>query len=127
MNMVRRIRFKAEEDWHAFGHFILPQAPWDGVASKPGLRAVHMQGERSDGHAGYVLIIIEPDLKTNSDVLIRVNDHYEFGGSDQGAKGADRAVVIIEKSHKESISMALARVDQLIVNFLTNRAPEKVK
>jgi len=127
MNVVRRVRFKTEQDWHAFGHFILPKPPWDGVTSNPGLRAVHMQGERSDGRAGYVLIIIEPDLKTKSDVLIRVNDHYELGEPDQRLEGADGVVAIIERNHKESIARASATVDRLIMNFLNKKAADKAK
>lgn len=127
MNVVRRVRFKTEEDWHAFGHLILPKSPWDGVISNPGLRAAYMQGERSDDRAGYVLIIIEPDFKTTSDVLVRVNDHYELGQSDQGLQSADSVVAIIERSHKESIARASAIVERLIMNFLNNEAPDKGK
>ncbi len=127
MNVLRRVRFKTEEDWHALGHFILPKSPWDRVTSKPGLRSVHVQGQRSDDHAGYVLIIIEPDPKTKSDVLIRVNDHYELGESDQGLEGADGVVAIIERGHKESVARASATVDRLIMNFLNTKAPDKAK
>jgi len=118
MNVVQRVRFKAEEDWHRFGHFILPKSPWNGVATKPGLRAAHMQGQRSDDRAGYVMITVEPDLKTKSDVLVHVNDHYELAQADQGQHGAGWAVAIVEGEFKDSIARALAAVDQLIVNFL---------
>jgi hypothetical protein len=42
INCATRVRFKSDDDWHAFGHFLVPKCPWKGILSTPGMRAVHV-------------------------------------------------------------------------------------
>lgn len=125
MNVLQRARFETETDWHAFGHFILPKSPWDGVIAKPGLRAAHVQGQRNEDLPGHLVISVEPDLKTKSDALIRVNDHYELSESDERLLGADWAIAIVERGFQDSIARALAIVDRLIQKFLSTETVDK--
>ncbi|WZB75167.1 hypothetical protein WJ972_00505 [Achromobacter insuavis] len=82
-NVELRVRFASSDDWHAFGHLLTPKTPWQVPDLKsPGLRNLNMQYERMEGtEAGCTVIGVHPVLNTRTDVLFRVNDHYDSGGS----------------------------------------------
>jgi hypothetical protein len=120
MNMGLRVRFHSEEDWHTFGHFLVPKSPWKGVLNKPGMKGLQIQQPRSDEQAGYVLVSIEPDARLNGQAVIRVNDHYEMPTSEV-SQSAAQFVSIIEKSFEASMDRARAIAEGIVGNFLRVR------
>ena len=121
INIQEKVRFKSEEDWHAFGHFLLPKSPWKGVAGKVGMRSVQMQCQgRDDAYKGFLLVIVEPQLATKSDAMMRVNDHYEVADEAE-QKGAVWATKTLEAAFQTSIERSRSMIDALISNFLATQ------
>jgi hypothetical protein len=123
MNVSFRVRFKSMDDWHGFGHFLLPKSPWKDVFDQPGLHSCNVQGLRvDDKRPGCVILLVEPDIKTMSDVVIRVNDHYDIPvhGSDENKFpiNAKWVVEIMREDFESSIARAHHYVDTLIKNYL---------
>lgn len=121
INVEQRIHFKTDDDWHAFGHFIMPKSPWKEVATDPGLRVAHVKGRRLDDRTGHILFMIQPDAVVEGDALIRVNDHYEIKESDRAAEGAGWAVSIIQSDYEDSLERAFSAINQLIENFVDTK------
>lgn len=116
INVTTRMRFRDEKDWHSFGHFVVPKSPWVGVLDKPGMHSVHVRGERSDGNAGHFLVSIEPDLNTRTDVLLRVNDHFDLPKGEP--TNAATFAGMLAKLYEGSLGKAAAAADRLADNFL---------
>ncbi len=121
LNASFRLGFKSEDDWHGFGHFLAPKSPWDGVLTSPGMRSIVMQGQRDNDLAGHITVTIDPDLRTRSDALVRINDHYESPGQQDERrdpeKGATWALGVLKDNYEASYSRSLGLVRQLISKF----------
>lgn len=117
LNLTLGIRFKNYDDWNAFGHFLLPKAPWNGLLSKPGMRSVIVNGARDDDVPGYIQMLIDPLLHTTSDVNIRMNNHYERKGVDKDTN-ADFFVNIIQSQYEKMIEQSKSMVEELLSRFL---------
>lgn len=116
INVTTRIRFRDEKDWHSFGHFVVPKSPWAKVLDRPGMSSVHVRGERSDGNVGHVLVSIDPDFHTRTDVLLRLNDHFDLPKGEPN--NAATFVAMLTKLYEESVTNAAAAASQLVDNFL---------
>lgn len=121
LNASFRFRFKSERDWHAFGHFLAPKSPWDGVLTFPGMRNIVMQGQRSDDLSGNVNVTIDPDPRSRTDVLVRINDHYEAPiPNDQKrplVEGSTWALGVLKENYDSSDSRSRELIRQLISKF----------
>jgi hypothetical protein len=123
MNTSLRLRFKSSDDWHAFGHYLLPKSPWDNVMDKPGLRSCQVQGIRAeDKRPGLVITFVDPDLSTNTDVVIKVNDHFDVPTSGNDNKSTPLnskwVIEILREDFESSIERATTHTNKLIENFL---------
>jgi hypothetical protein len=122
MNATFRARFKSTGDWHGFGHFLLPKSPWNNVLNKPGMMSCNVMGTRHDNRPGYVRIYVDPDISTQRDVLIRINDHFDAPDLNDGAKGApfsaNWAVEIMCEDFESSMDRAIQYTNALVDNYL---------
>lgn len=116
INVTTRIRFREEKDWHSFGHFVVPKSPWHGVLERPGMSSVHVRGERTDGNAGHFLISIDPDFQTRTDVLLRVNDHFELPKGEHA--NAATFSGMLAKLYELSLTNSATVAGRLADNFL---------
>ena len=80
-----------------------------------------MQGMRSDGRLGYVLVSVEADLTKRGEVLVRINDHYEGprNGEQEGHSGAKWATEILAENFNSSYKRAETIQRNLLNNFLS--------
>ncbi len=122
LNASFRLRFKSERDWHAFGHFLAPKSPWTDVLTSPGMRNIVMQGQRSDELSGSVNVTIDPDLRTRTDVLVRINDHYEAPIPHEQKRppveGSAWALGILRENYDSSDIQSRELTNQLISKFM---------
>ena len=122
LNSSFRVHFKSTDDWHSLGHFILPKSPWHDVLSKPGLRNVSVQGNRTDKRLGLINVTIEPDIRLPGDALLRINDHFDtpYGKDDERATvlGAGWALEILAEEFDGSYQRAKSIMTRLVDNFL---------
>lgn len=125
LNASFRVHFKSTDDWHSFGHFIVPKSCWGGVLTTPGLRSVVIQGARTDKRQGLVNITLEPDPRAPGDALLRINDHFDSPHTrdDEQASvpGAGWALEILADDFDASYERADALVAKLVGNFLATK------
>ncbi|OYT90315.1 MAG: hypothetical protein CFE43_18860 [Burkholderiales bacterium PBB3] len=119
LNTTLRLKFKSEEDWHCFGHYLVPKTPWDDVLNRPGMLNVQLRGERTDDMEGFVVIGIEPDIKNPKEVLVRVNDHYEAPRSEKNAPtSASWAVSVLNERFEPSVKTSQELATKLLNGYL---------
>lgn len=125
LNVSFRVHFKTTEDWHSFGHFILPKSPWNEVLATPGLRTVCAQGTRNDKRLGLVNVTLEPDLRLPGDALLRINDHYDtpHGRDDEhnSVPSAGWAMEILAEDFDKSYERANHLMINLVENFMATK------
>jgi len=125
INATFRLRFKSDDDWHAFGDMILPKSPWAGVLEKPGLLSTNVQGTRADRHRGLVNVTVEPDTRRPGDASVRYNDHFEkpLETSDEPGKVASAgwALEILQEDFDASYERAKHMAKKLVDNFIATK------
>lgn len=126
LNTTFRLHFKSVDDWHSFGHFILPKSPWSGVLTTPGLRSVMVRGSRDDSHVGNLNISVEPDLVLAGDAMLRINDHFEASKPKQENRerisDARWALDILKEDFQASSKRAWSLANKLVGNFMATEA-----
>ena len=63
--------------WHAVGDRLVPKAPWSGILVDPGMRAVVIEGKRSECEADRIHIRVQPTNRPQG-VFVGVNQHYNI-------------------------------------------------
>jgi hypothetical protein len=121
INLSKRFTFATDADWHNFGHYLAPTSPWKGLLDRPGMRAIHVQGRRTDDAPGHILVTVEPG--TPPTATIRINDHYEMP-KDLGSESATPTayfVDIIATGFEQSLQRANDIIDELIARFMSQK------
>lgn len=120
INTWVRVRFRNDQDWHRFGHFLLPKSPWEGLLAKPGTSFVSVRGARLDELAGWVEVTAEPVRGSTNEVVVRVNDHCERS-SNSPSGSADFFLDIIERDYDKIISRSRELMDGVLERFSEQR------
>jgi|CZKU01.1.fsa_nt_gi hypothetical protein len=76
LNRAMQVDLLDDGAWHGLGHLIVPKEPWANILEKPGLRAVLMEGERTDRVPGRRFFRVEPSLKHAHTAFVEVNCEY---------------------------------------------------
>lgn len=121
LNYGTHVRFKSENDWHCFGHFLVPKSPWSGLLAKPGMRSVTVEGARPDDRHGHVTVTAEPIRASGNEVLLRVNDHCELHADDRSI-GSGYFLEIIETDYEQIMNRSKAMVDGLLERFVAQQS-----
>lgn len=123
INASYRLRFKSEDDWHGFGHFLAPKSPWADVLTSPGMRSIAMRGRRNDDLVGHINVTIDPDLRTRSDALVRINDHYESPNlhdeKRSPVEGATWVLSVLRDDFDSSYNRSVELINQLVSKFMS--------
>jgi hypothetical protein len=88
LNWYGHFRMASHESWHAFGHHFAPKESWHAIMKEPGLRQLIIEGKRENCTAT-ISVAIEPSLKIDPGVFIRVNEQHDLGEPKE-ASSADR-------------------------------------
>ncbi|GAA4929095.1 hypothetical protein [Actinomycetospora succinea] len=85
LNRSAHFGLSSSDVYDKLGHRLAPKDMWREVLDRPGMRRVSIQGERTDGKLGMVLVSVEPSVQVHNGLFIDVNDHFVRGD----ATGAD--------------------------------------
>jgi hypothetical protein len=88
--------FADRASFDALGWALATPTVWPHL-SKPGIATMQMQGERTDGHTGYVRVKVEPVLDGSFRVSVGINDHYDLSPDDQSASTTTAREVLSER------------------------------
>ena len=108
LNREVHYRLDSEEAWHAIGHKLAPKEHWQPILRKPGMRALTIEGMRTDHLDGAVHVRVEPSNRIENGLFVEVNDHFEV--EDTLARSANAILNIAEEQWTES----LRRSDEII-------------
>jgi hypothetical protein len=78
INNEAHFKMSDKEVWDGIGHALTPKDLWTQFLDRPGLRSISIQGERSDGRRGYVLVSVEPSQRIDPGIYVRLNDHFDL-------------------------------------------------
>lgn len=78
LNLEFLFGFPDEDQWHAFGHRLVPKLDWNRFLLKPGMTGVEVQGTRSDTPNAKINVKVTPTAEVPCGVLISFNQHYSL-------------------------------------------------
>ena len=82
MNRELHYRVESEEQWHDFGHFLVPKRVWEPHVENPGMRSLTIEGHRSGAPEARIQHKIEPSVRFHPGVFFAVNEHYAITAHD---------------------------------------------
>jgi hypothetical protein len=93
LGINREMHFKSRsvDLWHAVGHRLAPQAPWEGLLDGPGMLGVVMSGKRPKGSSTSFRVTVQPSREVSPGVWVGTNEHFDF--PDKSASTALEAMV----------------------------------
>ncbi|VAW30994.1 hypothetical protein MNBD_CHLOROFLEXI01-5069 [hydrothermal vent metagenome] len=98
----------SEDDWHSLGHRLTPKEAWNQILDSSGMRAVIIQGERSDDYDGYIQVSVQPihNEEVEFGVFVAVNDHFVLAEENRSDK-AQEVIEILSQSWTNSMERGL--------------------
>jgi hypothetical protein len=114
LNRSMHVDLVDDQTWHALGHLVAPKEPWAGILEKPGMRALLMEGPRTDGVPGRKFFRVEPSLKHTHAVFVDVNSEYH---PDSGVSAGDNTSYFIGRIRSDwdrVMREALAGIEALV-------------
>ncbi len=72
------LEYESKDQFNQLGRELVPAEKWTAVLQRPDMVRVEEQGERTDGHDGYIRVKVEPILDGGKNVLCEVNDHFSL-------------------------------------------------
>ena len=103
INLEEHYRMSSADLLNTLGFDIVPPDRWRTFMKDPAMRSVIIQGKRTDGNKGLVVIRVEPSTRVSNGVFFQHNDHFDFG---QDASDAHEALVVLRESFDDSIKTA---------------------
>lgn len=111
INRNMHYRVPSEERYVAFGHFIVPTAPWDRILDDPRTRSVTVEGfQTRNGERVKIIVKLEPSIRVSTGVFISTNEHYELSGTDAGR----RLMIALEKNWEDAQMAARQIAEHLL-------------
>ncbi len=99
------------------GWALVPAEPWASVLERPGVARLDEQGERTDGHNGYVRVKVEPIMDGGTRVLVEVNDHYAI--SDKNSPSTSETIRDLLEAEWPAISKRAADILDHVKGLVT--------
>jgi hypothetical protein len=111
INRSMHYRMPSEEQYVAFGHLLVPKAPWQPILDDPRTRSLTVEGfQTRNGQRIKVTVKVEPSTRVPSGVFISTNEHYEMKGSGAGK----RLMVALEKNWEDAQMAARQIAEHLL-------------
>ena len=122
LNLDMIFGFDSVEEWHAFGHRLVPKSDWGLFLKSPGMTSVHVEGKRDDVPSAKISFRVEPSGDVPNGVLIATNQHYELMAPHRldVRQRHDEAIRILNEdwvpfcAYARSAARKLLRLDPLI-------------
>ncbi len=111
---------ESRDRWDSVGTILVPRSNWDTVLSKPGMRGVAIEAQRTDERIGSINVRVEPSVSIPTGVFVEINDHVQFKESEPGKlpeapeDGAQRAVEVLKDNWDNSYLLAHEVIDHIV-------------
>jgi hypothetical protein len=91
MNRHLHYRVESEDQWHQYGHFLVPKEPWTGLIDKPGMRAVTIWGTRPEAPGARIQYVVEPSQRVRPwGLYFSFNEDRDLRRQDASDKKTER-------------------------------------
>ncbi len=116
INRDFHFRMPSEEAWHAVGHTVAPKEPWQGILTRPGMRSLAMQEDRTDDqYPGYLLVKIEPSVRAQPyGIYININDHYQSSTGPDSSLVVDEILAVLHERWESSMQRGLEIAQKIV-------------
>lgn len=117
LNRGTHVKLDSEKQWHAFGHFLVPNAPWENVLDDSGMLKVEVTQKHppKDPLDGVLRIKIEPSNRLDPGVLFNINKHFETQNPKE--TGCKEIVGKLKEQWQDFNIQAENAVDRILTNF----------
>lgn len=111
INRSMHYRMPSEERYVAFGHFLVPKAPWQPILDDPRTRSLTVEGfQTRNADTVKMTVKVEPSTRVPNGVFISTNEHYEMPGTDAGR----RLMLALEKNWEDAQMVAKQIAEHLL-------------
>lgn len=110
VNTMIHYSLPSTEEWHHFGHRLVPKNFWDEVLESPGTLKVMVRGKNPYSTDGNINISIEPSLRIANGVFVLINNHHEFRAA-QDTKGV---MDLLNKNFDAIVRESKQKADKVI-------------
>jgi hypothetical protein len=118
LNRDRHIRMESEESWHAFGDYLAPKPPWDGIIQKPRLRSLLMESRLDPGGKDFVQVRVEPSTRVEPHGLyMNVHQHYQVKTEEDRGPTAARFCSLLASSWQDFLTFSEGVSESLLKRF----------
>lgn len=121
-NWGMHLKCDSEEEYHNFGHYLVPQNPWRGIFDDSALLKLEMT-EKKLSHPslnGKMQIRVESSEKTKPGIFINTNHHYTISEK-QALTGCREILDIFENNWEPTRKKTVDMVSKLIDNYLEDQ------
>ncbi|GAA1635391.1 hypothetical protein [Actinoplanes couchii] len=101
INHHGHFRLRDSEQYNRLGHRLAPKTMWNDLVKQPGMRKLVIQGERTDGNKGHILLTVEPSQAVQNGVFLHSNDHYSIPSGNEPS--AEFAADLIAENRRQSL------------------------
>ena len=105
MNRELHYRVESEEQWHHFGHFLVPKRVWEQHVENPGMRSLTIEGRRVGAPEARIQHKVEPSPRFHPGIFFASNEHYAIMDADQ----ADTAEVSRPEERRQLLTFLVER------------------
>lgn len=110
LNSHSHVQVEMRDEWHAIGDALVPKNMWNGILKEPGMRSLSVEGARTDGNKGYILVTVAPSRRFDPGIFVQINDHFEL----EQSASTDKLLKVLDTSWKHSLALGKNILDSVI-------------
>ena len=99
-----------EEEWHHFGHTIVPKTYWNDIVEKPGTQKLVIKAKNPQSEKGAINITVEPSVRFPHALYIEINNHSEF----PDASNAQDALMSLKTNWNDIVQQSKNMVEKIV-------------
>lgn len=75
----------SNEEWHSFGHYLVPQSPWLDMFNDPGMAKIEVteKDKPDDPMDGFIGVRVQPSKAVVPGVYFNINHHFEISDKEK--------------------------------------------
>lgn len=118
INSGMHIKCDSEEEWHNFGHYLVPQRPWVNIFNDSAMMRVEMVEKHppTDLLKGTLRIRVEASTRVIPGIFININDHYGIEERDN-LVGCKKLINRFLENREASKQKTDEAINNIIKNF----------
>lgn len=107
LGMNRHLHYKveSEDQWHRFGHMLVPKEAWSRWMKNPGMRVLTISASRDEAPGARIQFQVEPSGRVHPGVYCSFNEHRDISRKEGAAPDEE----ISQPDQRRALIEALAK------------------